>query len=218
VKKIEGLDMKNTLVTRRDVDLFNWINGVGFVNIDQVTERYKISRETAYGRLRKLVQREYLLHERVLQNKPGHYRATKKAAEFNPLGLKPLKYVSLAKYQHTKIIVDLSLKLTEKFQARFVPERELRLDMEYEPVGHRGHLADGMLELEDKTVAIEVELTTKGRHRLRKILNQYCCDLSVKEVWYFCGSNEVRNLVESQSKGYDFVKTYLLEDWVKYKN
>ena len=50
-----SLNVKNILITRRDVDMLNWINGVGFVNIDQITEHYKISRETAYARLRKLI-------------------------------------------------------------------------------------------------------------------------------------------------------------------
>jgi len=194
-------NVKNILITRRDVDLLNWINGFGFVNIDQITVRYKISRETAYARLRKLIAHHYLLHERLLQNKPGHYRVTKEGAEFNPLGLKPLKYVSLGKYPHTKIIVDLSLKLAEKYQAQFITERELRLDMECDVVGHRGHLADGVLEFEDKRIAIEVELTTKGRRRLRKITTGYLSNFSFKEVWYFCGSKEVMNLVQSQSEG-----------------
>lgn len=206
--------MKNMLVTRRDVDMLNWINGVGFVNIDQITARYKISRETAYARLRKLIAGNYLLHERLLQNKPGHYRVTKEGAEFNPLGLKPLKYVSLPKYNHTKLIVTLSLKLTEKYQALFIPERELRLDMECDGVGHCGHLADGVLEFEDKRIAIEVELTTKGRRRLKKIITGYLSDFSFNEAWYFCGSKEVMNLVESQSKGRDFIKTFLLEEWI----
>lgn len=206
--------MKNMLVTRRDVDILNWINGVGFVNIDQITERYKISRETAYARLRKLVARNYLLHERLLQNKPGHYRVTKEGAEFNPLGLKPIRHISLGKYQHTKIIVDLSLKLAEKYQAQFITERELRLDMACDGVGFRGHLCDGVLNFYGKRIAIEVELTTKGRDRLRKIIKHYCTDFSFDEVWYFCGNSEVKNLIESQSQGYDFVKTFLLGEWV----
>lgn len=206
-------NVKNILITRRDVDLLNWINGVGFVNIDQITTRYKISRETAYARLRKLVAHNYLLHERLLQNKPGHYRVTKEGAEFNPLGLKPVRYISLGKYQHTKLIVDLSLKLAEKYHAQFITERELRLDMECDGVGHRGHLSDGVLEFEDKSVAIEVELTTKGRRRLRKIMTAYLSNFSFDEVWYFCGSQEVMNLVESQSNGNKFVKTFLLRDW-----
>lgn len=207
-------NVKNILITRRDVDMLNWINGVGFVNIDQITTRYKISRETAYARLRKLIAHHYLLHERLLQNKPGHYRVTKAGAEFNPLGLKPVRYVSLGKYQHTKLLVDLSLKLAEKYQAQFITERELRLDIEHEGVGRWGHLADGALEFDDKRIAIEVELTTKGRRRLRKIITNYLSDFSFQEVWYFCGNREVMNLVESQSNNSKFVKTFLLEEWI----
>ena len=208
-------NVKNILITRRDVDMLNWINGFGFVNIDQITTRYKISRETAYARLRKLVAHNYLLHERLLQNKPGHYRVTKEGAEFNPLGLKPVRYVSLGKYQHTKLIVDLSLKLAEKYQVPFIPERELRLDIEWDGVGSRRHLSDGVLEFEDKRIAIEVELTTKGRRRLRKIISSYLANFSFNEVWYFCGNKEVMNLVESKANGSKFVKTFLLRDWIE---
>lgn len=120
----------------------------------------------------------------------------------------------LGKYQYTKLIVDLSLKLTQMYQVPFIPESELRLDMDYEGVGYRGHLCDGVLEFDDKRIAIEVELTTKGRRRLRKIITSYLADFSIHEVWYFCGSKEVMNLVESQAQGNKFIQTFLLRDWV----
>jgi len=76
---------------------------------------------------------------RLIHNQPGHYRVTKEGAGFGPIELPPVRHISMAKYNHTKLIADLSLKLTEKYQAKFIPERELRFDIECEGVGYRGH-------------------------------------------------------------------------------
>jgi len=63
----------NIQITRRDVDMLNWINGQGFVDVNHIVTRYKMSPSTAYSRLRKLAAHNFLKHERLLINKPGHY-------------------------------------------------------------------------------------------------------------------------------------------------
>ena len=53
-----------------------WMNELGFVTVEQISNRYQISKVTAYARLRKLAANEYATHEQLLHNMPGHYRAT----------------------------------------------------------------------------------------------------------------------------------------------
>ena len=61
-----------------------------------------------------------------------------------------------------------------------------------------------MLVFPDQTqVAIEVELTTKGRSRLSGILSGYAIDFSIKEVWYYCSSAAIGGVRRSAAdKGY----------------
>lgn len=87
--------------------------------------------------------------------------------------------------------------------------------MEFERVGHSGHLSDGVLEMGDQRIAIEVELTTKGKHRLKNIILQYAKNFRFKEVWYFCGNKKVVNLVKSQAASHKFIKVFLLDEWIK---
>lgn len=187
---------------------------MGFVNINHITARYKISATTAYARLRKVISVGLLSYERVIHNKPGCYTVTKEGSKMDSIELPAIRQISLAKYNHAKLIADLSIKLSEQYQTRFIPERELRFEMDWEGVGNRGHLPDGALDVEDKRVAIEVELSTKGKRRLQNIVKSYLKNFQYKEVWYFCGSKEVKNLVQEQARGHDFIKVHLLSDWV----
>lgn len=83
------------------------------------------------------------------------------------------------------MIVDVYVKLKEIYpQATWISERSLVHDKCADGLGRRGHLSDGMLIFPDgKKIAIEVELTMKGKNRLERILKGYrilhrdlCCD------------------------------------------
>lgn len=206
--------MGNVQITERDIDLLGWVNGLGFVNINHVAERYRISTVTAYARLRKLIQRHLLQHERLVHNKPGLYRVTREGADLGSVSLPPIRQISFATYEHNQRVTELSLKLIAHYSAQFVPERVLRSELEHEGVGYRGHLSDGVLLLEDKKIAIEVELTAKSKRRLQVIFSHYLKTFDYSEVWYFCGSQAVMNLIQSVSKNYPLVKVFLLRDWI----
>ena len=207
--------MSKVQITKRYIDILGWINGLGFVNINHVAERYRISTVTAYARLRKLVQCRLLQHERLVHNEPGLYRVTREGSDLSPISLPPIRQVALATYKHTQRITELSLKLAAHYSAQFIPERILRSELVHDGVGYRGHLSDGVLLLDDKKIAIEVELTTKSKWRLQKIFHHYLRSFEYDEVWYFCSSQAVMNLIESVAKKYSLVKVFLLRDWVE---
>ena len=204
--------MSNILITKRDIDILNWINGAGFVNIEQIAERYKISTSTAYGRMRKLVIRGVLIFERMAHNQPGHYRVTKLGASFSPWEMPPIRHVSWGSYEHSKLIVDLSIKLVQKYQCSFMSEREWRYELDFLGIGRRGHLCDGVLLKDDKKIAIEVELTTKGKRRLNGIIKDYVKNFTFDEVWYFCGSSAVIKLIKSHVESHEFIKVFSLKE------
>lgn len=204
-KNIPGIQ-----ITERDINIMHWVTCMGFADINQIATRFNMTRKAAYARLRKLVAHSLLKHERLLINKPGHYRITSKGAIFSGSDIQPIRHISMGKYLHNKLITDLSLQLAKKYQgSRFISEREWRYQKEYDGVGISGHLCDGVLEYDGKCIAIELELTTKGRRRLSDILRFYAKEFAFDEVWYFCGSKAVKCLVEDKAKHFSFVKTFI---------
>lgn len=114
--------------------------------------------------------------------------------------------------QHCKLVVDLSIKLTQKYQCNFMSEREWRYEMDFLGIGRCGHLCDGVLLKEDKKIAIEVELPTKGKRRLSGIIKDYVKNFNFDEVWYFCGSAAVMKLIQTQAKPHEFIKVFSLQE------
>ena len=61
------------------------------------------------------------------------------------------------------------------------------------------------------TIAIELELSTKGWRRLQNILQTYAADFDIGEVWYFAGTEALRRRLERAAEGYAFVQVGLLK-------
>jgi hypothetical protein len=58
---------------------------------------------------------------------------------------------------------------------------------------------------DDKHIAIEVELTMKGKFRLEKIFRAYGGQLEIKEIWYFC-SPEVMPKMQKAAEKRSYIK------------
>jgi hypothetical protein len=60
-------------------------------------------------------------------------------------------------------------------------------------------------------VAIEVELSLKGRHRLQKIFNTYGGTLAYSAAWYYCEDNIIPAVSAIAGKR-SFIKIYSLKE------
>lgn len=198
-------------ITKRDEELLNWINRFGYVSIRQIAVYWKISEVTAYGRMKKLVSNEYLVHQRFLYQAPGLYWVSKKGAQLAGSQLPPIKRVAIATIRHQLALVNLYLQLQKKKSVHFVTERELRCQS---GIGSKAHMPDGLVINGDERIALEVELTVKSKKRITQILNQYRKDFSYQSVWYFCGNNEVMNQLTNQARNYQFLKVHRLDAWI----
>ena len=98
-----------------------------------------------------------------------------------------------------KLVTTLGIILTKQHNGKFITERQLRYQQGRQVMSYRRpehHYSDGILMIGDKKIAIEVELTTKGQARLNKIYSHYLFSSDLDEIWYFCGNNEVQNLIK----------------------
>jgi hypothetical protein len=161
--------------------------------------------------MNRLIMKKRVLKEKIVHGRDEIYYLTSKGAEFSELP--KLTNISLGGYYHTVSLVDLYLKLRSFYpDMAWVSERHLRSDKYLE--GKRGHLADGMLIIENKEIAIELKLTLKKQHRLQKILKGYSANFNIDEVWYFCSKRVLPAVVKASSK-LNYVKCYNFDEFLR---
>jgi hypothetical protein len=179
-------------VTDRDLELLRFIAAHRFVLACQVSVWFGTDRAVAYRRLSGLVGVGLLSYTRVFHAKPGCYRVTNGGLAVIDSRL-PRPAIDLRTYGHDVGVVSLALEsLAGRFGAAetIVSEREMRSTdqrddgahdshaialLGYDRYGHqRRHYPDLVVELSDGgRVAIELELSMKGRRRLEDILAGY---------------------------------------------
>ena len=192
--------------TPRDARLLRWINGHGFVTVQQAATWLNIRYQTCHRRLKLLVDGGFLTTTRV-----GHsrytYRLTKAGVLASGDDLPPLKVIAMGTYCHDLRLVDLAAFLEKETGGRFVTERRIRQDRGLHGLGTLGHVADGLLEVEGKKpIAVELELSTKGWRRLDGIMSDYAASLEIGEVWYFAGSDALHRRLQRAADGYNFIR------------
>lgn len=204
----------NLRLTARDLELMCWMNRVRFVTIEQIAKWLKIALPTAYGRIKKLVQHNYLQHERVFHGALGVYQVSLLGAQVSGSLLPPLRKLPLATYHHDLTVINLSFILVAKYSGQFIYERELRHQEGLYRFGEAGHIADGLLVYGNKRIAIEVELTKKGKRRREQIINHYLKNFDCNEVWYFCGNEEIENQIKPLVEQSPFIHVHSLNQFL----
>ncbi|MDQ3187106.1 MAG: MarR family winged helix-turn-helix transcriptional regulator [Pseudomonadota bacterium] len=211
--KVRFKKAKSHKLTERDIELLKFINLFGFCEMPYLEQRFGLKKPRSYQVVNRLVEGGLVKHERVFHGRPGIYRLSPKGAQLT--GLPRLVRVPLATYHHDITLIQVYLRLRVAYpQADWISARSLLQAKHADGVGRRGHLPDGVLVLEGgKQVAIEVELTMKGRHRLEKILKSYAGAFDYGEVWYYCAANvaaAMRPLVEKLP----FIKIYSVKEFL----
>lgn len=199
-------------LTKRDNEILCFINEAGICVMPQIQREFNLKFPRNYQVVKRLVEGGYVLHDQIFKNKHGIYYLTSKGAANT--SLPPISNVSLGGYKHQLLITDIRQKLCEKHPgAKWISERYLKQQKFYYGVGKAGHIPDGILVFADKKIAIEVELSLKGKHRLEKIFGAYGGQLDIDEAWYFCFYQLIRPLT-ALSKNKSYIKIYSLEKFL----
>lgn len=159
-------------------------------------KQFNLNKPRSYKIVKRLVNAGLVIHEYILRNRHGVYRLTRVGAGCTDLPV--LKYISLGSYLHQLKVVDVYLNLMQQYpDATWISERRLKRDKYANRRFERlSHIGDGMLIFpDDKKIAIKVELTMKGKHRLDKIVGSYALNSSIDGVWYFCAP-EILNKIK----------------------
>ena len=199
-------------ITQRDEDLLRWIHAFGFVDIRHISERYGIKNKTAYAIMQRLVKNHYVNYQRVYHRQPGVYGLTALGKALCGSELSVIRQVSTATCRHDLLVVSVAQYLQARYGGTFITERQLRHQAGSTGVGRKGHFSDGQLLFGDKTIAIEVELSLKGRQRLARIHADYLKCIAIDKVWYFCGSTTLKDRLETVDQSYQRLACFLLND------
>ena len=93
-----------------------------------------------------------------------------------------LKQYPLGSFKHDLLVTSVSLKLVRKYDCSYTTDREFRHEKGLAGVGNKGHSPDSVLHMDDKDYAIEIEINTKARARLDKIMKHYLQELFFVQV------------------------------------
>jgi hypothetical protein len=170
----------------RDMRIIKFINEFGFCELPQIQKQFALSKHRAYKVMQRLVEREYVMHERVFFHRHGIYRATRLGAQFTDVPM--LDKVPVGIYEHQLAVIEIYIKLMREYpDATWLTERVLRRTGYMPGKGRDKHYADALMSMPDgRQIAIEVELTMKSKRRLEDIFKRYMSQFDIKEVWYFC--------------------------------
>ncbi len=196
------------IFTPRDAEILRWINGHGFATARQVADWLDVRHQTAHRRLKLLTDSGYLRSDRVGHNLLA-LRLTKAGVTQCGDDLPSLKTIRFGSFHHDLQLIDLATELTRNTGGNFTTERRLRQERGMIGIGIHGHVPDGLLKLDGKPpIAIELELSTKGWHRLQSILSAYAADFDIGEVWYFAGNEALRRRLERAAEGCAIVRVH----------
>ncbi len=188
-------------LTERDLAMASFVDRVGRATTEQVRERFGLSERVAWRRLRAL-------------REAGHVRSWRPyvgPAILYPRGageprLRDLDH-SLAA---TSVAVELELRgaavVTERTmirEERLAGERSIwsvPVSSQSDPFRKLKHLPDLAVRTDRGLVAIEVELTRKGKQRLGRLMSAWVQQGVYREVLYICGSCQLARLIGEQAQ------------------
>jgi DNA-binding MarR family transcriptional regulator len=207
------MNLKGVQLTDRDMEIMRFINDFGFCEMPQIEKRFDIKPQRSYRVIGRLIRVGLVKHERGFHRSYGAYYLTIQGAKCTELPA--IEKISLGQYKHQIALINVYIKLRQEYpQANWISERQLKFEKFYDGIGKRGHIADGMLIFPDgKEVAIEVEMSVKGKSRIEKILKGYAAQFTIKEVWYYCSPNVISALTALSAK-MPFIKINNLTDFL----
>lgn len=203
-------------LTERDLAILQFINDFGFCEIPHIQKRFALGNRRTYQLMERLIEVGLVKHERIFHDRHGIFRLTKKGATHTDLPA--LARITLAHYNHSLAVLDVYLHVCKKHpQAEWLSERHLIHDKYKHGIGKRGHLPDAIILLpnadnKEQKIALEVELRSKAKPRIEKILKWYTTQFDFAEVWYYCPKGVADALRTVVKESMPFVKIHSLRE------
>lgn len=199
------------VVSRRDLNALGWVGEQYAVRVDQLAASLDCGPRTVQRLLARLREQRLVEVRRVLVGEPAWVIPTVRGLRASGLSFGVWR-PTLGLLAHVAAVTEVRLHVQSRSpESEWVCERVLA--REKRTAGE--HLADGLVVLDDRRIAVEVELTVKSKGRTTAIIEElvrrhdavlyYCapgphrliCELSAGTVWPSLG---VRELPERSQK------------------
>lgn len=198
-------------LTDRDLEVVAWLARQRVATAMQVARLFEVDLSKAYRRLRAMVVRGLVRHERVFHLEPGVYLATASGIGCIDLQLPPPK-LDIRTLRHDLRVTALCVSYLRS-EVPVTTEREMRaidscgerpryaavLSGEAASGRPRLHFPDLLVESDGRR-AIEVELTPKRRRRLDQIIGAYVRARHLDGVVYYVRTCQVERLVREAAE------------------
>jgi hypothetical protein len=207
-------------LTRRDLELLEFVAEHRLVLPGHAQARMRTSARVAHDRLRALVSAGLLVSDRIFHRQPACYRIT--ARGLGAVGRSyPPPRLDLGTYDHDVGAAWLFLAagngtfgpMRDVVSERMLRSHDRRPDRTDPPFGVRAggagapglHYPDLLLITpKGQRIAIELELTPKGRGRREKILSAYAADARIDAVVYLVDRPELGEGIRASARRIGF--------------
>ncbi len=182
-------------VSRRDLDALGWVCEQYAVRGDQLAAWLGCNLRTVQRLVARLREQRLVEVRRVLVGEPAWVIPTVKGLRACGLmfGLWRPRLGALA---HVAGVTDVRLHVRASApEAEWISERVLAREKQ----SPQEHLADGVVVMEGRRIAIEVELTVKSKRRTRAIIEELTSRYDA--VLYYCAPGPHRLIRELASDG-----------------
>jgi hypothetical protein len=196
-------------LTDRDFKVLQLVGRFRFLTGNHIQSFCFQSERTKERRLKMLVDNHYLHREKVLYGFPFLYTLTHKGRMILGLNKRPDK-IRIDRIKHDMIVLDVVILILNKYQITtdvITTEKELHRK---DGFGNRKHQPDFTFLYQEKTYAVEIELTVKDKNTLEKNIKQNYMEYDF-QLWYIEKQNNklIRNLGDCTRK-YDNIHIFYL--------
>ncbi len=185
-------------ITDRDLDMLAWTGEQYGARLDHLMDLMDTSRPMVQRIVRRLAASELVRVERIVVAHPTWVIPT--ATGLAACGLNYEVWTpALATLLHTGAINDVRLHIqAQRADSEWISERQLELEKAKEKRRGR-HVPDGVLILDGREVAVEVELSAKGFQRTETVLTYY--SQLYDAIMYYCAPKAHRLLTQIKQTG-----------------
>ncbi len=202
------------LITERDRRLLAFLACHSRAHAGHVAVLLSVTEQRAARILRRLASGGYVEREQIYAQPPPCYRIRPRGIAVSGIDLPP-PGGGVSSYEHDvglawlwllardggfgaprEILAERQLRSHDESPARSEPPLAVRLGGVGRGGRERLHYPDLLVVREDgRRVAVELELTSKGRHRLERILAGYGADPRIDAVLYLAANRTIGNAV-----------------------
>jgi len=190
-----GTAVESAAVSRRDLDALHWVGEQYAVRADQLAVWMNCNPRTVQRLLARLREQHLAEVRRLLMGEPAWAIPTVKG--LRACGLQfGARRPRLGSLEHVAAVTEVRLHIQSRAGgSEWVCERVLAREKQTP----QEHLADGLVLLDGRRIAIEVELTVKSKRRTRAIIDEM--SRRYDTVLYYCAPGPLRLISELAANG-----------------